>query len=148
MRALLHRFGTQVAPDFEEVLIVALHVALVLLLAWASWRLCSRLMRFAHQRMVARSASLDAINRIETMNQVLRYAAAAVILVVAGMLTLDQIGIAIAPLVATAGVAGIAIGLGLQGLLKDYFAGAFLIEDQIRKGDVIEAGARRAWSSR
>jgi small-conductance mechanosensitive channel len=143
MRSLLHRFGAQIAPDFEEVLTVALHVALVLVLAWAGWWLCSRLMRLAHERIVAHSSSLDASNRIETMTQVLRYAAAAVILVIAGILTLDQLGIAIAPLVATAGVAGIAIGLGLQSLLKDYFAGVvLLIEDQIRKGDVIEAGGK------
>jgi small conductance mechanosensitive channel len=143
MRSLLHRFGAQIAPDFEDVLTVALHVALVLLLAWAGWWLCSRLMRLAHERIAARSPSLDARNRIETMIQVLRYSAAAVVLVIAGMLTLDQLGIAIAPLVATAGVAGIAIGLGLQSLLKDYFAGVvLLVEDQIRKGDVIEAGGK------
>ena len=143
MRSLLHAFGAQIAPGFEEVATVVLHVALVQLLAWAGWRLCSRLMRLAHGHMVARSAGPDAANRIETMSQVLRYAAAAAVLVIAGMLTLDQLGIAIAPLVATAGVAGIAVGLGLQSLLKDYFAGVvLLIEDQIRKGDVIEAAGK------
>jgi moderate conductance mechanosensitive channel len=143
MRALLHRFSVQIGPDLEEVLAVALHVVLVLVLAWLAWRLCSRLMRMAHARMVARSATVDAVNRIETMDQVLRYAAAALILVVAVMLTLDQIGISIAPFVATAGVAGVAVGLGLQNLMKDYFAGVVLLtEDQIRKGDVIEAGGK------
>jgi small conductance mechanosensitive channel len=59
------------------------------------------------------------------------------------MLTLDQLGFAIAPLLATAGVAGVAIGFGLQSLMKDYFAGVvLLIEDQIRKGDVIEAAGK------
>src|SRR5260221_5768004 len=143
MSSLLHRFGAQIAPEFEEVVTVALHVALVVLLAWLGWKLCSRLMHLAHERMVARSAGADAVNRIETMTQVLRYTAAAAILIVAGMLTLDQLGIAIAPLVATAGVAGIAIGFGLQRLMKDYFAGiVLLIEDQIRKGEVIEAAGK------
>ena len=143
MSSLLHRFGAQIAPEFEEVVTVTLHVALVVLLAWLGWKLCSRLMHLAHERMVARSAGTDAVNRIETMTQVLRYTAAAAILIVAGMLTLDQLGIAIAPLVATAGVAGIAIGFGLQSLMKDYFAGiVLLIEDQIRKGEVIEAAGK------
>jgi moderate conductance mechanosensitive channel len=139
----LSRFGAQVAPEFLDIATVVLHVALVLLLAWLAWQVCSRLMRLAHGRMVARSASADAAKRIDTMTQVLRYSAAAAILVVAGMLTLDQLGIAIAPLVATAGVAGIAIGFGLQSLMKDYFAGiVLLVEDQIRKGDVIEAAGK------
>jgi moderate conductance mechanosensitive channel len=143
MRALLHRFSVQIGPDLEEVLAVVVHVALVLLLAWLAWKLCSRVMRLVHTRMMARSATVDAANRIETMTQVIRYAAAALILVVAGMLMLDQLGISIAPFVATAGVAGIAVGLGLQNLMKDYFAGVVLLgEDQIRKGDVIEAGGK------
>jgi hypothetical protein len=45
MRSLLHAFGAQIGPEFEEVATVVLHVALVLLLAWAGWRSCSRLMR-------------------------------------------------------------------------------------------------------
>jgi small conductance mechanosensitive channel len=142
MRWLLHGFA-QVAPELEDALTAALNVVLVLVLAWAAWKLCSRLMRLARERLVARTVSPDAVNRIETMNQVLRYAIAAVVLVVTAMLVLDQLGISIAPLVATAGVAGVAIGFGLQSLMKDYFAGVvLLIEDQIRKGDVIEAAGK------
>jgi small-conductance mechanosensitive channel len=143
MISLLHRLGADIAPEFEQAIAAALHVILILALAWVAWKLCSHLMRLAHERMVARSGAPDAANRVETMTQVLRYAAAALVLIVAGMLTLDQLGIAIGPLVATAGVAGVAIGLGLQSLMKDYFAGVvLLIEDQIRKGDVIEAGGK------
>jgi len=143
MISLLQRFGARIAPEFEQTVTAILHVALILVLAWLGWKVCSHVLRLARERMVARSTGGDAANRIETMTQVLRYAAAVLILVVAGMLTLDQLGIAIAPLVATAGVAGVAVGLGLQSLMKDYFAGVvLLIEDQIRKGDVIEAGGK------
>jgi moderate conductance mechanosensitive channel len=62
---------------------------------------------------------------------------------VAGMLILDELGISIAPLLATAGVAGIAIAFGAQSLIKDYFTGFFLLlEDQIRVGDVVEVAGR------
>jgi small conductance mechanosensitive channel len=62
-----------------------------------------------------------------------------VVVLVAGMLVLGEIGVSVAPLLATAGVAGLAIGFGAQSLIKDYFNGFFLlIEDQIREGDVIE----------
>src|SRR5262245_13290966 len=99
MISLLHRLGAQIAPEFEHTVTAALNVALVLVLAWAGWKLCTHLLRVARERMVARSMAADAANRIETMIQVLRYAASALVVIVAGMLTLDQMGIAIAPLV-------------------------------------------------
>lgn len=143
VKILLGRFGVKIAPELEGFMRDAWHVLLVLVLAWVAWRVCARLVRAAHGRMVARSANADSANRIETMTQVLRYALGATVLIVAGMLVLDQLGISIAPLIATAGVAGIAIGFGVQSLVKDYFTGiVLLLEDQIRKGDVIEAGGK------
>src|SRR5262249_61359373 len=66
-----------------------------------------------------------------------------VIVIVAGMLVLSELGVSVAPLLATAGVAGLAIGFGAQSLIKDYFNGFFLlIEDQIREGDVVEIAGK------
>ena len=62
---------------------------------------------------------------------------------VGGMLVLSELGISIAPVLATAGVAGIAIAFGAQSLIKDYFTGFFLlVEDQIRQGDVVEIAGK------
>jgi moderate conductance mechanosensitive channel len=59
--------------------------------------------------------------------------------ILAGTLVLGELGVSIAPILATAGVAGIAIGFGAQSLIKDYFNGFFLLlDDQIRQGDVVE----------
>jgi small conductance mechanosensitive channel len=59
------------------------------------------------------------------------------------MLVLAEIGISIAPILATAGVAGLAVGFGAQSLVKDYFTGfVMLIEDQIRVGDLVEVGGK------
>jgi small conductance mechanosensitive channel len=66
-----------------------------------------------------------------------------VVVLVAGTLVLGELGISIAPILATAGVAGVAIGFGAQSLIKDYFSGFFmLIEDQIREGDVVEVAGK------
>jgi len=74
---------------------------------------------------------------------VIRNAATVVILLVAGMLVLGELGISVAPILATAGVAGIAIGFGAQSLIKDYFNGVFLLlEDQLRQGDVVEVAGK------
>ena len=60
---------------------------------------------------------------------------------VALMIALDQIGIDVAPLIASAGVVGVAIGLGAQTIVKDYLAGIFMvIEDQYGVGDVVSLG--------
>jgi small conductance mechanosensitive channel len=139
----LTRLGVDSAPELAAIAQTLGHVLLVLVLAWVAWQVCKRLIRMGHGRLVARSSSADMAKRVETMMQVSRYAAAVTILVVAGMLVLDRLGISIAPLIATAGVAGIAIGFGVQSLVKDYFTGiVLLVEDQIRKGEVIEAGGK------
>ncbi len=92
---------------------------------------------------MARRTGPDEITRVATLERVFRHAATIVIFVVAGTLVLDALGISIAPILATAGVAGLAIGFGAQSLIKDYFTGFFiLLEDQIRQGDVVEIAGK------
>jgi small conductance mechanosensitive channel len=92
---------------------------------------------------MARRTVPDEIARVETLARVFRYTATIVISIVAGTLVLDALGISIAPVLATAGVAGLAIGFGAQSLIKDYFTGFFLLlEDQIRQGDVVEVSGK------
>lgn len=93
--------------------------------------------------MERRAAAGDELRRIDTVGTALRYLATVVVVLVAGTLILDELGISIAPILATAGVAGVAIGFGAQNLIKDYFSGLFiLIEDQIREGDVVEIAGK------
>jgi len=83
------------------------------------------------------------LRRIDTVGNALRYFATVVVVLVAGTLILGQLGISVAPILATAGVAGIAIAFGAQSLIKDYFTGFFLlVEDQIRVGDVVEIAGK------
>ena len=83
------------------------------------------------------------MRRIDTVGNALRYFATVVVVLVAGTLILGQLGISVAPILATAGVAGIAIAFGAQSLIKDYFTGFFLlVEDQIRQGDVVEIAGK------
>ena len=85
----------------------------------------------------------DELPRITTVGRVFRYSATVVVVLVAGMLVLGELGISIAPILATAGVAGVAIGFGAQSLIKDYLSGFFLLlEDQIREGDVVEVAGK------
>jgi moderate conductance mechanosensitive channel len=93
--------------------------------------------------MAHRSAAPDELRRIDTVGAAFRYFASVVVVLVAGMLILNELGISIAPILATAGVAGIAIAFGAQSLIKDYFTGFFLLlEDQVRVGDVVEVAGK------
>jgi small conductance mechanosensitive channel len=82
--------------------------------------------------------------RIQTLGRVFRYIASVVLAVVMVMLVLDELGISIAPILATAGVAaGVAVGFGAQSLVKDYFTGfVMLIENQVRVGDMVDLGGK------
>ena len=93
--------------------------------------------------MERRVSGPDELPRITTVGRVFRYSATVVVVLVAGMLILGELGISIAPILATAGVAGVAIGFGAQSLIKDYLSGFFiLLEDQIREGDVVEVAGK------
>jgi small conductance mechanosensitive channel len=118
------------------------HVLLILALAWLLERLTRRLIR-AFRSYMARRASGDESRRVETLARVFHHIGTVIIVLVAGTLVLGELGISIAPILATAGVAGVAIGFGAQSLIKDYFTGFFLLlEDQIRQGDVVEIAGK------
>lgn len=79
--------------------------------------------------------------RMTTLANVGRSVAAIVIWTWAVLAILDQLGVNVAPLIASAGVVGVAIGFGAQSLVKDFFSGiAILIENQFGVGDTIQVG--------
>jgi small conductance mechanosensitive channel len=120
-----------------------LRIGVILVLAWILQAIAARLIRLFREVMSRRIASGDEVARIQTLARVFRYAASVVIFIVAGTLILGELGISVAPILATAGVAGVAIGFGAQSLIKDYFTGFFLLfEDQVRQGDVVEVAGK------
>jgi small conductance mechanosensitive channel len=79
--------------------------------------------------------------RAETMASVLRSVATGVILSIAMLMILDVVGLPIGPLLASAGIVGVAVGFGAQTLVKDFLSGIFMIlEDQYGVGDLIDSG--------
>jgi small conductance mechanosensitive channel len=111
--------------------------------AWLLQAVASRLTRVFRNYMAKRASGADEMRRIDTVGSAFRYFASVVVVLVAGMLVLSELGVSIAPVLATAGVAGIAIAFGAQSLIKDYFTGFFLlVEDQIRQGDVVEIAGK------
>lgn len=79
--------------------------------------------------------------RVTTMGAVLRSVVTVVVLGIATLTVMALAGIPLAPLLASAGVGGVALGFGAQSLVKDFLSGIFMIlEDQYGVGDVIDTG--------
>jgi len=79
--------------------------------------------------------------RAETISSVIRNTMSVTVVTLALLILIGQIGIEIGPLLAAAGIAGLAIGFAGQSLVKDIINGFFiLLEDQIRMGDIVEVG--------
>lgn len=79
--------------------------------------------------------------RAAAIGSVLRSVATVAIFAIAGMMVLDELGLNLAPILASAGIVGIALGFGAQTLVKDVLSGVFmLLEDQYGMGDIVDLG--------
>lgn len=120
-----------------------LRIVLILLVSWLLLGLSRRIIPALKRQMQRRASDPEQIKRLDTLGRVVRYVCAVLIAAVTVMLVLAELGLSIAPLLASAGVIGIAVGFGAQSLIKDYFNGLFmLLEDQVRQGDVVELGGK------
>ncbi|MGJ8618716.1 MAG: mechanosensitive ion channel family protein [Methylophilaceae bacterium] len=119
---------------------ICIIIMVALTVKFVSGRFITSLKNYLKNRSIN---DLEEYKRIDTIGRVFRYTVTIAILVVAGIQILNEIGISIAPVLAAAGVAGVAIGFGAQSLVKDYFTGFFLLlENQVRQGDVAEVGGK------
>ncbi len=95
-------------------------------------RFCQRVLRRRIQETEARE------RRLQTLVNIFRSIVAVTIVVIAAIMMLAEAGVAIGPLLAGAGVAGVAVGFGAQYLVRDLIAGIFtLLENEYRVGDIV-----------
>jgi moderate conductance mechanosensitive channel len=79
--------------------------------------------------------------RAEAIGSVLRSFVSAVVFTMAALLVFGELGFNLGPLLASAGIVGVALGFGAQSLVKDLIAGLFmLLEDQYGVGDTVDVG--------
>ncbi len=143
MEAFLASIGLDDPQRYAALAETSARILLILLGAWIVKLIANRTIRTFRIYISERRPSEEEKKRLETLGRVLRYVANVVITMLAGMLVLAELGISIAPILAAAGVLGLAVGFGAQSLVKDYFSGLFiLLENQIRHGDVVEAGGK------
>lgn len=107
------------------------------------------LLSFLTRKITDRIRQLDQVEggrfdrRAETIRQVVNTTGVAIIGVTALLMILDVLAIDIGPLLASIGIAGLALGLGAQTLVKDVIGGVFiLLEGQYQVGDTVELAGR------
>jgi small-conductance mechanosensitive channel len=87
------------------------------------------------------AASARREQRAKTMGSLLKSIVTGVVFALVTMMALSEVGLDVGPLIASAGILGVALGFGAQSLVKDFLSGIFMIfEDQYGVGDVIDAG--------
>jgi small-conductance mechanosensitive channel len=140
-------FTTLAANDMLYVRLLrgALGAAVIILLANFAWNL----IKAAIDRKLAGTADLGPPGseearrqaRVKTLLPIVRNVSLVVLIAVAAMMALASLGIEIGPLIAGAGVAGLALGFGAQTLVRDVISGMFyLLDDAFRVGEYIESG--------
>ena len=118
----------------QEVVARAFSAGIILLVAALLWLALSSWIEFRLNPHRARQPG----PRVRTLLALLRNAATVVIATVTVMLVLSEVGVNIAPLLAGAGVLGLAVGFGAQKLVQDIITGAFIqFENAINEGEVV-----------
>jgi small-conductance mechanosensitive channel len=128
---------------------VALRIAFVLVLALTVRAVTNRTIKRITRHAAESGADSSYVlfrerrrQRAQALGSILRSATSVLILGIAGLQVASDLGLNLAPVLASASVLGLAIGFGAQNLVRDYLSGVFmLVEDQYGVGDVIDAGA-------
>jgi moderate conductance mechanosensitive channel len=130
--------------DFNwEVLIhTGLRILLILVLAWIVLAMIRKVLARVEQKLLKESTAegeppSESAKRIETLIRLVRQAVRLVMWLVVGLVVLQELGVDIGPVLAGAGILGLAVGFGAQNLVRDVISGFFIIlENQVRVGDV------------
>lgn len=138
-----NQFESNFLEDWIDVLLPFARVLLLVLLGYVVWRIYKRLIPKILRYCLRTGDGLDHDKHKRTLERLFGNLGLSIIGAVVFLESLAEFGYSIAPLLATAGVAGIAIAFGLQNVMKDIISGfLLLLEGQIREGDVVEISGK------
>lgn len=148
--------GSETAADWTSILLdKPLQILFILVLAFVFSWLTRRAIKRATARVAGNQLTMRASDtteqakqireraaqRADTISNVLNSLATVAIWSIAVFLVLGELGINLAPLIAGAGIVGVALGFGAQSLVEDFISGIFMVaEDQYGVGDIVDLG--------
>lgn len=134
--------GFLMAIDWESLIQATLRILLILVLALMVLAVIRRVLAGIERRLLTKTAAegeppSESAKRIETLIRLVRQAVYLALWLVVGLVVLQELGVDIGPILAGAGILGLAVGFGGQNLVRDVISGFFIIlENQVRIGDV------------
>jgi hypothetical protein len=118
-------------------------ILLILLATWIALKVARKLSTHLIDFIVGKNDDVEFQKRAQTLVGIARYIMILGISIIATLTILRELGIEIGPILAAAGIMGLAVGFGAQSLVKDVISGFFiLLDDQIRVGDVVEIAGK------
>ena len=124
----------------ERVISGLTTVGVTLVLAIFTWEVVNIAIE-SHMEKLRQQGQTARLARVRTLLPLVRTTLAITVAVVSGLMILSEIGVNIAPLLAGAGIVGVAIGFGSQKLVQDVITGVFLLlENTMQVGDVVRVG--------
>lgn len=128
--------------NWEQIIFTSTRILLVLFLAWLGMAILRKILnqlelRLIKQSKIAGEPPSESEKRVETLVRLIRQAALIVLWVTTILILLKEVGVDVGPILASAGIVGLAVGFGAQNLVRDFISGFFFIlENQVRVGDV------------
>lgn len=122
---------------------VGVKVFITLVLAWVAQAILKKILSHTKKQLLKRKMTegeplSESAKRVDTLMGLIQQGVMLCVWGTVGMIVLGQVGVEIGPILAGAGIVGVAVGFGAQNLVKDVISGFFLIlENQVRVGDVV-----------
>lgn len=147
MASVLNTFVTPMQLDLEHYLkdihdwfwTSGIRAILIIIVTLILLKVAGTLTRKIAAWMENKHKDIESKKRASTLSGVVRWTLRITVIAVATMMVLEEFHVDIKPVLAAAGVVGVALGFGAQNLVQDFLSGFFiLIEDQIRVGDVVQ----------
>ncbi|HOD07805.1 MAG TPA: mechanosensitive ion channel family protein [Myxococcota bacterium] len=128
---------------WERLLSSSVRIVVILAVAMLLYKIIKRALLRIERRLLAADAETpdgspsENDKRVQTLIRLTRQVLSVVVWVLVGLMVLTELGLDIAPILAGAGIVGLAVGFGAQNLVRDFISGFFMIlENQVRVGDV------------
>ncbi|MFZ5772367.1 MAG: mechanosensitive ion channel family protein [Thermodesulfobacteriota bacterium] len=128
--------------NWQALLFTSLRILLMLAMAWFGMVILQSMLKRLERRLLRQGEAAgepptESAKRVETIIRLVRQAALVGLWLTVLLILLKEIGVEIAPILASAGIVGLAVGFGAQNLVRDVISGFFFIlENQVRVGDV------------
>jgi small conductance mechanosensitive channel len=127
---------------WEAIIKTGLRISMMIVFAWVAMKLLQKSIQRLEKNLILKSQKAgeppsESQKRIETIVRLIKQALFIALWLTFSLMLLKEFGVEIGPIIASAGVVGLAVGFGAQNLVRDIIAGFFIIlENQIRVGDV------------